>query len=209
MKHILITLFLTVTMTSQSWSQDTWVKTFGGSKSDGGTSITTTPDGGYVITGGTESNDGDFKGMNKGGEDVFVIKLDSGGDILWKKVFGGSYDDYGVSTISTPDGGYILTGVTSSNDGDFKGMNKGGGDIFVVRLDSTGNTIWKRTFGGKKNEQSNSITMTPDGGYVLTGVTESNDGDFKGMKKGKQDIFVIKLDSNGNLQPSGKKSKKM
>ncbi len=81
MKHILITLFLTVTMTSRSWSQDTWVKTFGGSNFEWGEKIITTPDGGYFLTGGTNSNDGDFKGMNKGERDIFVMKLDSNGNL--------------------------------------------------------------------------------------------------------------------------------
>jgi hypothetical protein len=67
---------------------------------------------------------------------------------------------------------------------------------------------WVKTFGGSTYDYGMSTISTPDGGYVLTGWTESNDGDFKGMNKGDNDIFVMKLDSNGNLQPSGKKSKK-
>ena len=180
-----------------------WKKTFGGSGFDEGTFITATPDGGYVLTGVTGSNDdGDFKEMNKGRQDVFVIKLDSRGDILWKKTFGGSGFDYGVSTISTPDGGYVLRGGTQSNDYDFKGMNKGEWDVFVIKLDSRGDILWKKVFGGSYGDGGRSITATPDGGYVLTGWTRSNDGDFKGMNKGEWDVFVIKLDSNGNLNRS-------
>jgi hypothetical protein len=76
--------------------------------------------------------------MNKGGSDIFVFKLNSNGDIVWKKTYGGSVDDTGGSIITTI-GEYILTGTTSSNDGDFSGMNKGVSDIFVMKLDSNGN----------------------------------------------------------------------
>jgi hypothetical protein len=187
-----------------------WKKMFGGSsKDDYGYSITTTPDGGFVLTGRTSSNDGDFKGMNKGEMDIFVIKLDSRGDVVWKKLIGGSSTEMGTSIVATPDGGFVLTGSTYSYDGDFEGMSKCFlGDNLVIKLDSRGDVVWKKTFGGSKEDWGFSITTTPEGRYVFTGGSISNDGDFKGMNKGEMDIFVIKLDSNGNLQPSGKKSKK-
>ena len=179
-----------------------WKKTFGGSVWEESYSITTTPDSGCVLTGYTFSYDGDFEGLNKGDRDVFVIKLDSRGDVQWKKTFGGSKDERGRSITTTPDGGYVLTGDTFSNDGDFNGMNKGRYDVFVIKLDSRGDVQWKKTFGGSENECGRSITTTPDGGYVLTGETSSIDGDFEGMNKGLEDIFVIKLDSNGILNPT-------
>ena len=74
--------------------QNTWVKTFGGSDRDQGNSILQTSDGGYVLTGWTSSNDGDFSGMNKGRCDIFVMKLNSSGDTVWKKTFGGSVDEW-------------------------------------------------------------------------------------------------------------------
>jgi len=194
------------------FSQETWVKTFGGNSHDGGSDITTTLDGGFVLTGWTTSNDGndgDFKGMNKGKGDIFIIKLDSRGSVQWKKTFGGSEIDLVYTIVTTPDGGFVLTGETSSNDGDFKGMKKGTSqDIFIIKFDLRGSVQWKKTLGGSHWDTGNSITTTPDGGYVLTGYTFSNDGDFKGMNKGEKDVFIIKLDSKGNLQPSGKKSKK-
>jgi len=188
-------------MKLNSNGETVWKKTFGGSREEEGTSITTTTDGGYVLTGYTTSNDGDFSGMNKGNWDIFVMKLNSSGDTVWKKTYGGSGDDYGYSITTTNDerSGYVLTGWTVSNDGDFSGMNKGSGDIFIMKLNSSGNTVWKKTFGGSSDEYGLSITTTNDGGYVLTGYTYSNDGDFSGMNKGNRDIFVMKLDSNGNL----------
>jgi len=175
-----------------------WKKTYGGSVNDLGISITTTNDGGYVLTGYSKSNDGDFSGMNKGSNDIFVIKLNSNGDTVWKKTYGGSGGEDGQSIITTTDGGYVLTGNTNSNDGDFGGMSKGGGDIFVIKLNSSGDIEWKKTYGGSNEDYGGSITTTNDGGYVLTGRTYSNDGDFRGMSKGNYDIFVMKLNSNGD-----------
>jgi len=181
-----------------SSGETVWKKTFGGSREEGGTSITTTNDGGYVLTGWTYSNDGDFNGMNKGNYDIFVIKLNSNGETVWKKTYGGSSRDEGRSIITTTDGGYVLTGWTYSNDGDFSGMNKGDYEIFVMKLNSNGEIEWKKTFGGSGTDWGFSITTTNDGGYVLTGYTKSNDGDFSGMNKGDRDIFVMKLNSNGD-----------
>jgi hypothetical protein len=182
------------------FGQETWVKSLGGGLLDVGNCITATPDGGYVLTGGTYSDNVDFKGMNNGDRDIFFIKLDSLGNVQQKKTFGGSRSDDGVSVITTLDGGYVLTGETYSIDGDFKGINKETGSIFIIKIDSRATIQWKRTFGGSEREFCNSITATPDGGYILSGGTESNDRDFVGSNRGGFDIFVIKLDQRGEVQ---------
>lgn len=97
--------------------QNTWVKTYGGCNWDNGYSILQTSDSGFVLTGYTYSNDGDFSGMNKGSGDIFVMKLNSSGDLVWKKTYGDSFPEEGFSVITTTDGGYVLTGRTYSNDG--------------------------------------------------------------------------------------------
>jgi hypothetical protein len=80
-------------------------------------------------------------------------------------------------------------------------MNKGGTrDIFVMKLSSNGDIQWNKTFGGSEFENARSIQQTSDGGYVLTGVTQSNDGDFSGMNKGGFDIYILLLDSSGNIR---------
>ena len=200
MKHILITLFLIVTMTSQSWSQYWWKKTYGGSSGESGYSITTTSDGGVLVTGETSSNDGDFKGRAKGGSDIFVVKLDSRGNVQWKKTYGGSDNEVGQSITNTPDKGIVLTGWTVSGDVDFKGLNKGKEDIFVMKLDSVGDVQWKKTLGGSDNDRGVSISPTLHSGLVLVGWSDSEDGDLEGMKKSFSDILVVKLDSNGDVQ---------
>ena len=147
--------------------QNTWVKTYGGSEWDEGNSIVPTSDGGYVLTGFTISNDGDFSGLNngvKGSDDICVVRIDKLGHIVWKKIIGGSSLDKSYSITTTSDGGFVLTGQTFSNNGDFGGINKGDYDIFIMKLNSNGDILWKRTYGGSFNEVGYSITTTNDGG---------------------------------------------
>ncbi len=181
--------------------QTNWKKIIGGTDNDQSVSLTRTTDNGYVITGYTGSKDKDFLDMNKGGYDMFVIKYDSNDKEVWKKNIGGWKNDFGFNVISSDDGGCVITGMTLSNDGDFGGMNKGGEDIFVVKLNSQGKIVWKKLFGGTKNESCNSIYLTKDNGYILTGYTKSTDGDFTGFKwyYDYDDVFLMKIDSIGNL----------
>jgi type II secretory pathway pseudopilin PulG len=155
-----------------------WAKTIGGPGYDAGSSIQQTSDGGYVITGETQS-------FGAGNGDVFVIKLDSSGNLSWAKTIGGTSDDRGRSIQQTSDGGYVITGRTYS-------FGAGGYDVFVIKLDSSGNLSWTKTIGGRDVEWGSSIQQTSDGGYVITGGTY-------GFGAGDWDVFVIKLDSSGNL----------
>ena len=199
MKHF-ITLSLLLTLSINLWGQDTWVKTFGGKGGEvKGESIISTSDGGVLITGPFWETKGDFKGMEKGGTDVFVIKLDKDGEVVWKKVYGGSVNEDHPVIKSTSDDGIVITGETSSNDGDFEGMSKGGEDIFVMKLDKDGEVMWKKSFGGTDDERRPHVCTYPNGDILIMGSTSSNDGDFKGMNKGNGDIFVIKLDKDGEV----------
>jgi hypothetical protein len=174
-----------------------WQKNMGGSGIDHVLSIQQTTDGGYILTGWTTSNDGDVSG-NHGGSDVWVIKIDLVGNIQWQKCLGGSSDDYATSIQQTTDGGYILVGITNSNDGDVTG-NNGGSDVWVVKLDTTGNIQWQKCYGGISLEAANSIQQTTDGGYIFAGWAGSNSGDVSG-NHGGIDVWVVKLDMVGNIQ---------
>jgi hypothetical protein len=174
-------------------------KTFGGNNADFGTSITNGVAGDCIIAGNTFSNDGDFLGMQKGGMDGFAMKLYNSGTILWKTVIGGTSSEYVNSVFSIESGGYLIAGNTSSNDGDFAGLQKGQDDIFIIKLSEDGIIEWRKTYGGISNETCTSIAKTTDGGFVLTGYTSSNSGDFAGMSKGNEDIFVMKIDANGSM----------
>ncbi|TVQ67535.1 MAG: hypothetical protein EA363_12260 [Balneolaceae bacterium] len=177
-----------------------WIETFVGSKNDRANSVVESGDGGYVVTGAVRSSDGDFGGVDRISSDIFVLKVSASGQLEWKKTYGGSGDDSGSSIIPALDGGYVLTGGTRSNDGDFSGMNRGSFDVFVMKLDSNGNMEWRETYGGSDYDFSHAIMAAGDGGYVLTGRTVSNDGDFEGNLRGESDIFVIKLDPRGAVE---------
>ena len=109
-----------------------WQKCLGGSNRDYAYSISPTDDGGYIVAGGTDSSDGDVSG-NHGNYDVWVVKLNSAGEILWQKCLGGTGEDCANSISPTNDGGYIVAGYTYSSDGDVSG-NHGDRDVWVVKL---------------------------------------------------------------------------
>jgi len=156
-----------------------WTKTIGGKKEDVGFSLIQTSDGGYAIAGATTS-------FGAGGWDAYLVKLDANGNLQWTKTIGGKEDDKGYSLIQTSDGGYAITGYTKS-------FGAGGWDVYVVKLDANGNLQWTKTIGGPGNEIGFSLIQTSDGGYAITGPTYS-------FGAGGADVYVVKLNANGNLQ---------
>jgi len=156
-----------------------WTKTIGGLGYDGGTSLIQTSDGGYAITGVTSS-------FGAGEGDVYVVKLDANGSLQWTKTIGGPGEEAGFSLIQTSDGGYAIAGSTTS-------FGTGDGDVYVVKLDARGNLQWTKTIGGPGDELGISLIQTSDGGYAITGFIQS-------FGAGGADVYVVKLDANGNLQ---------
>ena len=174
-----------------------WQKTLGGTDNDEAYSIQPTPDGGYIVAGATYSTNGDFTG-NHGSYDAWVVKLSSTGSLQWQKVLGGTNNDAAKSIQPTPDGGYIVAGSTDSTNGDVTG-NHGNQDAWVVKISSSGDLQWQKCLGGTINEWANSIQITPDGGYIMAGYTYSIDGDVTG-NHGRDDAWVVKLSNTGSLQ---------
>jgi Tfp pilus assembly protein PilV len=163
-----------------------WSKAFGGFGAEKLNSVYQTSDGGYIAVGYTLSNDG------------WVIKVDSSGNLLWSKAFGGSSSDILYNVIQTDDGGYIAVGNTYSNNGDISG-NHGGYEGWIIKVDSSGNLLWSKVFGGTSAEQLNSIYQSDDGGYIAVGYAYSNDGDISG-NHGNGDGWILKVDETGNKE---------
>jgi hypothetical protein len=150
-----------------------WNKTFGGSSSDCGYSVQQTTDGGFIITGTTNSyGNGDRL-------DVWLIKTDSQGNEEWNNTFGGSSSDGGRSVQQTIDDGFVITGVINDSD------------IWLIKTDSNGNEEWNHIFGGSEGDSGFSVQKTTDGGYIITGYTYS-------FGNGSSDVWLIKTDPNGN-----------
>ena len=148
-----------------------WNKTYGGTKDDGGMSLVRTSDGGYALTGYTES-------FGAGLADFWLVKTDSSGNMLWNKKYGGADLDVAESLVQTSDGGYALAGHTFS-------FGVGSSDFWLVKTDSSGNMLWNKTYGGANDDGADSLVQTTDGGYALAGRTFS-------FGVGSSDFWLVK-----------------
>jgi len=157
--------------------KNVFMKTFGGVNDDGANCVQQTSDGGFVLAGSTRS-------FGAGQSDVYLIKTDSTGNKVWEKTFGGSNDDFGYSVQETFDGGYVITGSTSS-------FGAGLDDIYLVKTDANGNAIWEKTFGGSNWDYGRSVKQSTDGGFIITGWTYS-------LGAGEADVYLVKTDNVGN-----------
>ncbi|MCX8530946.1 T9SS type A sorting domain-containing protein [Chryseobacterium luquanense] len=202
MKFKLFFFLILIINFNKIWSQSPsiqWQKSLGGSFSDYGKSIRQTQDGGFILAGSTQSNNGDVTG-HQGSFDCWIVKLNISGNIQWQKTYGGSGSDGANSIEQTQDGGYIFAGYTSSNNGDVTG-NHSSSDYWVVKLDPSGNIQWQKSLGGYGYEEATSVQETSDGGYIVAGNSMSTDtmGDVMG-NHGFYDYWVVKLNSSGNIQ---------
>ena len=155
-----------------------WNMTFGGTEDERARGIIETTDNGFLLTGWSGS-------YGAGGLDIWLVKTDSNGNPEWNQTYGGADTERGISTIPTNDGGYITAGNTAS-------FGQGETDLYLVKIDNSGNMAWNKTYGGAAAETPFSIIKTTDGGYGVVGHSYS-------FGAGENDFWFVKTDSTGNI----------
>jgi len=153
-----------------------WSLTLGGDSGDFGFSLDLTVNGDILVTGGTWS-------YGEGYEDIIVYKVSSEGTVLWQQTYGGPFSDRPYSIQSTADGGAIICGET------WPWLN----DIFLLKIDAQAHEVWTMTYGGDHYDWGHSVRQTADHGYILCCTTSS-------FGAGEDDILVLKTDENGQLE---------
>ncbi|NIN53121.1 MAG: hypothetical protein GTO23_08195, partial [Nitrososphaeria archaeon] len=158
-----------------------WQSIYGGYGDDVAYFAQETSDDGYIVAG--DSNSFGFKES-----ELWVVKLNSLGSIEWENIYGGNDNDYLSFIQETSDGGYIVAGYTDS-------FGAGGSDALVLKLTSEGNVEWQRAYGGSQEDVAYCIQETREGGFIAAGYTES-------FGAGESDFFLLKLFSDGDIDPS-------
>lgn len=155
-----------------------WNKTYGGLGRDEAYSIQQTSDGGYILGGSTRS-------FGAGSSDFWLVKINSSGELMWNKTYGGLFFDIAYSVQRTSDGGYVVAGSTDS-------LGSGSEDFWVVKTDPNGGMQWNKTYGGLYDEVAYSVQQTSEEGYIVCGYTSS-------FGAGYEDFWLLKIDPNGNI----------
>ena len=154
-----------------------WARTYGGSSEDRATAAHQTADGGYIVAGYTQC-------YGAGYYDFYLIKTNSAGDTLWTRTYGGTEGEFAYSMQQTDDGGYIIAGLTNS-------FGAGFNDFYLVKTNSSGDTLWTRTYGGTGYEVAYSVQQTDDGGYIVAGETKPSVAAYA-------DFYLVKTNSSGD-----------
>ncbi|APQ17442.1 hypothetical protein [Maribacter hydrothermalis] len=167
-----------------------WEQSYGGEGIEVSYDIAKTADNGFVVVGNTFSTNGDIL-LNHGGSDMWMIKLDEDGNLIWEQTYGGSQFDLAQAVVQSKDGGFLITGNTKSDD-KFSTINYGENDIWVVKTNSFGTLVWQKSFGGSGLDFGHDLLENADGSIVVIG--ESTSTDFQTLtSKGKADLILLKI----------------
>lgn len=176
-----------------------WQRSLGGSLGDYASNVIQTRDGGYAVSGYTNSNDNDVSG-NHGSTDYWVVKTDGMGIIQWQKAMGGTGLDNAMDMHQTTDDGFIVIGYSNSGDGDVSGNHGGSFDYWLTKMDINGNLLWQKSLGGSDDDQGMTVRQLDDGGYLVGGYSKSSDADVTtGHSEHGYDYWIARTDANANL----------
>lgn len=182
-----------------------WEQSYGFAGHDHAYDLVQTPDGGYffggfldVVASGGQGSTAKIRGLTAHGVGEFWgTKIDSQGQIEWRRFFGGTNNDRAHAVVNSYDGGYILAGFSESDDTDISNT-KGSYDFWLVKLDADGDLLWERSYGGTGIDVAFDIEKTGDGAYVVVGHSFSSDKDIS-SNHGASDVWLIKIDEQGDL----------
>ncbi|OGF63622.1 MAG: hypothetical protein A2Y62_00920 [Candidatus Fischerbacteria bacterium RBG_13_37_8] len=156
-----------------------WEKSYERGRGESARSIVETNDGGYLVGGMTGGN-------KRGAADIWILKLDVSGNIIWQRAYGGSDDDIIDSIVDTPDNGYIILADTKS-------FGAGAWDILLFKIDDSGNVVWQRTFGDVFRDSASQISKAHDGGYIITGITDN-------LNLPNYHTLILKITEDGTIE---------
>jgi hypothetical protein len=185
-----------------------WAKSAGGTINDIGVSVTADLNGNVLVTGTYESPTITFGTTvltNSGGRDIFIVKYDAGGNVLWAKSAGSTGFDYSTGISTDVNGNVFVTGFFESTTLTFGTTvlnNAGSANIFIAKYDVNGNPLWARSAGGTGYDYGNSVSADASGNVVVTGTFDSSTLTFSTTvltNAGSSDIFIAKYDAGGNV----------
>ena len=176
-----------------------WNKSYGGGDFDRAYAVAALSDGGFVLAGETKSTDLPGGKKSLGGDDVWIVRTDDSGNLLWNQTYGGTGDEYANAVLALADGGFAVAGITNSLDLPSGQKTAGKNDFFLLRTDANGNVLWNRTYGGADNDSANALAGLPGGGFALAGSSFSADLPGGSKNYGSYDIWLLNTDNGGNL----------
>ena len=147
-----------------------WQRSYGGTRNDRIVDVIQVGNGDFICIGSSESNNGDVSGLHDSESDLWVMRISSTGNIIWSKLYGGTYAEGGQVIKNALDGGYILAGYAQSMDFDVSG-NHGYQDIWVVKIDDAGALQWQKCYGNGHRQFTTDLIITNDGNYVISGYS--------------------------------------
>ncbi|MFN3195891.1 MAG: hypothetical protein ACE364_08085 [Chlorobiota bacterium] len=196
LKKILL-LILILFQSIQLISSEIWSARYGGSRLDVGKTLFVNDDNSVVIAGWTnspEKRSSDFADNN----DIYVVKLDKDGNLLWELSLGGTKEDIINSMDKCSNGGYIFTGYSGSIEEPLNA--KGSRDLLLFKVNEDGKLVWCKSYGGKYFEEGNKIICTKNGGFIVAGISSSSNGDIAKNYKNSRDIWIVKFDISGSIE---------